>query len=78
MPRLIINRLPTISYNRMTVAKPLTARPTSFKYNVCSPRRTDVPRKRTPARVTRCNGNDEKEVIPTRASFRRFKTDQVD
>src|SRR5437867_3801977 len=28
--------------------------------------------------VIRCNGNDEKAVIPTRASFSLFNTDHVD
>src|SRR6266542_4037924 len=62
----------------MTVAKPLTARPVTFRYKVSTPRRTDKPRKIRPAKVTRCNGKDENAVIPTRASFRRFSTDHVD
>ena len=61
-----------MSCKRMTVAKPLTARPANFKYNVCRPKITDIPRKSTPAKVTRCNGKDEKAVIPMRASFSRF------
>ena len=67
-----------INSKRMTVANPLTARPTSFRYSVSSPKRTDMTRKTTPAKVTRCNGNDEKAVIPMRASFNRFNADQVE
>src|SRR5213078_1101935 len=78
IPRLIISRLPMISSRRITVAKPLTARPVSFRYKVSMPRRTDKPRKITPANVTKCNGKDEKAVIPVRASFRRLNTDQAD
>ena len=33
-----------MSCKRITVAKPLTARPANFKYNVCKPRITDIPR----------------------------------
>src|SRR5207244_11887593 len=57
---------------------PLTARPTSLRYNVSSPSRTDKPKKTTPANVTKCNGNEEKAVIPIRASLSRFNTDHVE
>src|SRR6266508_829189 len=67
-----------ISSKRMTVAKPLTAWPVSFRYKVSNPKRSDNARKITPANVTKCNGNDENAVIPTRASFKRFSTDHVD
>ena len=42
------------------------------------PKMTDKPRKTAPANVTKCSGNEEKAVTPMRASFRRFKIDQVD
>ena len=78
IPRLIMSRLPMINSRRITVAKPLTAWPVSFRYNVSMPNRIDKPKKITPAKVTKCSGNDEKAVIPMRANFSRFKTDQVD
>ena len=78
IPRLIIRKLPMISSKRMTVAKPLTACPASFRYKVYTPQMTDKPRKTAPANVTKCSGNEEKAVTPMRASFRRFKIDQVD
>ena len=67
-----------MSSRRITVAKPVKARPASFKYSVWIPKPTAKIKKITPTNVTRCKGRDEKVVIPMKASFHRLKYDQPD
>ena len=72
-PRLIIKRLPIINSSRITVAKPVKARPASLRYNVWIAKPTANRKKITPANVTTCNGKEENVVIPIKASFARLR-----